>query len=91
MFCVVAALIPLTTDLDILPASLLQAAGNPSLLCILGSHLLIHLKEAAEEGFNEGTSYRPKSLSVIDFKQVAGPSELEGKRSNLVHLRLGCG
>ncbi|KAH8109192.1 hypothetical protein DFH11DRAFT_1515913, partial [Phellopilus nigrolimitatus] len=48
-------------------ASLLSFSGNPSLLCVLGSHLLVHLKEAGERGANGGTSYRMKTMSNIEF------------------------
>ncbi|KAH8106463.1 hypothetical protein DFH11DRAFT_1468308, partial [Phellopilus nigrolimitatus] len=48
-------------------AALLAALGSPSLLCVLGSHLLVHLKEAAERGANGGTSYRMKTMSSIGF------------------------
>ena len=51
--------------------------GIPSLLCVLGSHLLIHLREAAEEGRNEGTSYRPKSFSAIEFEQGVELSDID--------------
>ena len=47
--------------------NVLKAAGDPALLCVLGSHLLIHLKEAAEKGLNGGTSYRMEAISAIDF------------------------
>ncbi|EJD06090.1 uncharacterized protein FOMMEDRAFT_153453 [Fomitiporia mediterranea MF3/22] len=39
----------------------LDVAGNPALLCVLGSHLLINLKEAGELGVNGGTNYRSKT------------------------------
>ncbi|KAH8109805.1 hypothetical protein DFH11DRAFT_1515051 [Phellopilus nigrolimitatus] len=48
-------------------AYLLTIVGSPSLLCVLGSHLLVHLKEAGERGANEGTSYRMKTMSNIEF------------------------
>jgi hypothetical protein len=35
---------------------LLGAAGNPTLLCILGCHMFFNLKEAGEAGLNEGTN-----------------------------------
>lgn len=37
----------------------------------MGNHLLIHLREAADQGRNEGTSCREKPFSAIDF----GPGE----------------
>ncbi|KAH8104868.1 hypothetical protein DFH11DRAFT_1519336 [Phellopilus nigrolimitatus] len=48
-------------------ARLLTILGNTSLLCVLGSHLLVHLKEAGERGVNGGTSYRMKTMSSIRF------------------------
>lgn len=56
-------------DLNQVLFNLFETLGSPSLLCVLGSHLLIHLRDAAEEGRNEGTSYGLKSLSAIDFEQ----------------------
>ncbi|KAH8112208.1 hypothetical protein DFH11DRAFT_513148 [Phellopilus nigrolimitatus] len=47
--------------------NLLSTLGRPSLLCLLGSHLLVHLKEAGEWGVNEGTSYRMTTMSNIEF------------------------
>ncbi|KAH8109867.1 hypothetical protein DFH11DRAFT_891286 [Phellopilus nigrolimitatus] len=52
---------------NILLANLLSISGSPSLLCVLGSHLLVHLKEAGERGANGGTSYRMKTMSNIEF------------------------
>ena len=48
-------------------ANLLGAAGSPILLCILGSHLLINLKEAGELGVNKGTNYRSRTISDVEF------------------------
>ncbi|KAH8109719.1 hypothetical protein DFH11DRAFT_513647 [Phellopilus nigrolimitatus] len=48
-------------------AELLNVLGNPSLLCVLGSRLLVHLKEAGERGANGGTSYRMRTMSNIEF------------------------
>ena len=53
--------------------SLLGAIGDPSFLCILGSRLLVNLKEAGELGVNQGTSYRLSScqtVSEMEFKHV---------------------
>lgn len=48
---------------------LLQAIGNPSFLCVLGSRLLVNLREAGELGLNEGTNYRlsTRSVSGMEF------------------------
>ncbi|KAH8101662.1 hypothetical protein DFH11DRAFT_1523482 [Phellopilus nigrolimitatus] len=48
-------------------ADLIAGLGSPSLLCVLGSHLLVHLKEAGERGANGGTSYRMRTMSNIKF------------------------
>ncbi|KAH8112167.1 hypothetical protein DFH11DRAFT_1545872 [Phellopilus nigrolimitatus] len=48
-------------------ADLLDVLGSPSLLCLLGSRLLVHLKEAGEMGANGGTSYRMNTMSNIEF------------------------
>ncbi|KAH8112212.1 hypothetical protein DFH11DRAFT_1745109 [Phellopilus nigrolimitatus] len=48
-------------------ANFLNVLGSPSLLCVLGSHLLVHLKEAGERGVNGGTSYRMQTMSDIEF------------------------
>ncbi|KAH8109226.1 hypothetical protein DFH11DRAFT_1814401 [Phellopilus nigrolimitatus] len=48
-------------------ADILSILGSPSLLCVLGSHLLVHLKEAGERGANGGTSYKLKTMSNIEF------------------------
>ena len=59
--------------------------GNPSLLCVLGSHLLINLKEAGELGLNEGTNYRPGFLSqsVSDMEFAEGNTESKISSSSL--------
>ncbi|KAH8109860.1 hypothetical protein DFH11DRAFT_1809975 [Phellopilus nigrolimitatus] len=52
---------------NVLLSNILNILGHPSLLCVLGSHLLVHLKEAGERGANGGTSYRMKTISSIGF------------------------
>ena len=60
--------------------------GNPSCLCILGSYLLVNLKEAGELGVNEGTNYRldfiPPSASDIELAGVQGEDPLWNTLSN---------
>ena len=51
---------------------ILQEMGSPAFLCVLGSRLLFNIKEAAERGVNEGTSYKLKTLSNMDFAEGAG-------------------
>ncbi|KAH8112198.1 hypothetical protein DFH11DRAFT_1511912, partial [Phellopilus nigrolimitatus] len=52
---------------DVLLADLLDVLGSPSLLCVLGSHLLVHLKEVGERGASGGNSYRMRTMSNIEF------------------------
>ncbi|EJD04979.1 uncharacterized protein FOMMEDRAFT_154132 [Fomitiporia mediterranea MF3/22] len=52
-------------------AAVLAAAGSPILVCVLGAHLLINLKEAGELGVNEGTNYRSRTVSDIRFAEGA--------------------
>ncbi|KAH8106566.1 hypothetical protein DFH11DRAFT_1863533 [Phellopilus nigrolimitatus] len=68
IFCSVMQIISFQLYIpNVLLADLLTILGNPSLLCVLGSHLLVHLKEAGERGANGGTSYRMKIMSDIQF------------------------
>ncbi|OCB85036.1 hypothetical protein A7U60_g7993 [Sanghuangporus baumii] len=53
----------------------LGSAGSPTLLCVLGSHLLINLKEAGERGANGGTNYTPRTVSEIDFGEECSNDE----------------
>ena len=67
-------LITFSSELDLGTWTIiLPRLGNPSLLCILGSRLLVNLKEAGKLGLNEGTNYRPdsfsESLSEIEFTE----------------------
>ena len=48
-------------------STLLTSIGSSALLSVLGSHLLINLKEAGELGVNGGTNYRSRTVSDIDF------------------------
>ncbi|KAH8109829.1 hypothetical protein DFH11DRAFT_1515146 [Phellopilus nigrolimitatus] len=68
IFCSVMEIMTIQLEItNILVANFLSILGNPSLLCVLGSHLLVHLKEAGERGANGGTSYRMKTMSNIGF------------------------
>lgn len=67
-------------ELNTLAFYVLYVAGSPTLLCILGSHLLINLKEAGEKGYNEGTNYWPTHVSTMDFAGgEVGPNNTTGK------------
>ena len=47
---------------------ILEFIGNPALLSIVGAHILFNMKEAGENGLNQGTSCGSKSTaSEIDF------------------------
>lgn len=72
-------LIGYNTTQNMVVASALQTCGDPILLCLLGNHLLVHMKEAAENGLNEGTSYRSQSISAIDFDR--SPTTNESSKS----------
>ncbi|THH05849.1 hypothetical protein EW145_g4504 [Phellinidium pouzarii] len=67
IFCTVAQITSDITELSTFLSNLLEIIGSPTLLCILGSRLLIHMKEAGERGVNEGTSYMMQTMSDIAF------------------------
>ncbi|KAH8106466.1 hypothetical protein DFH11DRAFT_1830608, partial [Phellopilus nigrolimitatus] len=68
IFCSVMKIISIQLYIpNVLLADILSVLSSPSLLCVLGSHLLVHLKEAGERGANGGTSYRMKTVSNIAF------------------------
>ena len=45
----------------------LSLLGSPLWLSLLGSRILFNMKEAAERGQNEGTSYSISSLTISDM------------------------
>ncbi|KAL5524847.1 hypothetical protein ACEPAF_9993 [Sanghuangporus sanghuang] len=49
-------------------SNLFNALGNPAFLSVLGSRMLINLKEAGERGQNQGTSYRMSSSTVSEME-----------------------
>ena len=49
--------------------------GNPTLPSIIGSRLLINLKEAGDLGLNESTNYRLDSTSASEIVFVEGNTE----------------
>ena len=67
IFCCVVNIVAAVAEISTLAFYILYVAGSPTLLCILGRHLLINLKEAGEKGFNEGTNYWPTHVSTMDF------------------------
>ena len=66
-------------------SNVLVSIGNPSFLCIIGSRLLINLKEAVESSLDEGTNYRSSLRSVSDI--IFAEEDAEGLH---VHLRFLC-
>lgn len=77
IFCSVCNLVANATTVTTQVLNVIDTIGNPALLCVLGNHLLIHLKETADKGLQIGTSYtlKEKTLSAIDF-QVGGQPPL---------------
>ncbi|THH05848.1 hypothetical protein EW145_g4505 [Phellinidium pouzarii] len=67
IFCTIPRMMVNAIGLRTLLSNIMDAAGSPTLLCILGSRLLIHMKEAGERGVNKGTSYRMRTMSDIAF------------------------
>lgn len=47
--------------------NLLLLLGDPAFLCIMASTMFFNLKEAVERGSNQGTSYRLRSVSAMEF------------------------
>ncbi|THH06898.1 hypothetical protein EW145_g3761 [Phellinidium pouzarii] len=62
IFCAVVQIIAASTDSSVPLSVAFSVLGTPSILCILGSRLLVHLKEAGERGANEGTSFRTRNI-----------------------------
>ena len=58
-----ANLIASSSEFDSDFSYVLAASGNSALLCVMDDHLLIHLKEAAEEG----TGHKMCTLSTVVF------------------------
>ncbi|KAH8105637.1 hypothetical protein DFH11DRAFT_1643098, partial [Phellopilus nigrolimitatus] len=52
---------------NIFLSTLLQFLGSPSLLCLLGSRLLVHLKKAGEREVNGEASYGMRTVSTMGF------------------------
>lgn len=49
--------------------------GNPNMLSIPGSRLLLNMRQAGERGLNAGTSCPTSTLSRIDFIEPEGESQ----------------
>ena len=63
--------------MNTLAANVLVTVGHPAFLSILGSRLLLHMKEAGEKGVNEGTSYRVENETNMQFAQIAAQETTE--------------
>lgn len=75
IFCSAANILGNITKFSSFFAYVLNVCGTPTLICVVGNHLLIHLREAGEVGVNAGTSYRLR-ISAINFGEGDGaPSE----------------
>ncbi|EJC99477.1 uncharacterized protein FOMMEDRAFT_160536 [Fomitiporia mediterranea MF3/22] len=70
--CCIFNIMEFKVDTSVSLALLLEQFGSRSFLCILGSRVFFNMKEAGKLGVNEGTSYRMKSVSNIEFKQPVG-------------------
>ena len=71
MFVNIANIIAYTAHLSSLSAYILNALGSPSLLCVLGNYMLIHLREAAEVDEDDGTT-KMTSMKFIEGHEVSG-------------------
>jgi hypothetical protein len=59
---------------------LLNAAGNPLLLCIIGSRMFFNLKEAGKAGLNEGTNVGSHRATVSSIRFDEPNHEREGEQ-----------
>ena len=71
MFVNIANIVAFTAHLSSLSAYILNAFGSPSLLCVLGNHMLIHLREAAEVDEDEGAT-KMTSMKFIEGHEASG-------------------
>ena len=69
MFCCALNIVFYEIDLaNVFLTDVLAVAGSPTFLCVLGSRMLFNLKEAAEKGSGEETSYREDApISAMEF------------------------
>jgi len=72
VFCV-ANILPEQVNSNSVFGDIFAAIGNPGVLSLVGSRLLLNMKEAGEKGLNQGISHSLQSISSnIDF---AAPSD----------------
>ena len=69
---VFAIVVNFTIESNALFVYALDVLANPSLLSILGAHLLFNMKEAGAKGLNEGTSCGSKS-TISDIESGVPP------------------
>ena len=50
-------------------SNVFEGLGSPTLLCILGSHMMFNLKEAGERGLNVGTNLKSIALTTMTEMQ----------------------
>ncbi|EJD03182.1 uncharacterized protein FOMMEDRAFT_134292 [Fomitiporia mediterranea MF3/22] len=55
-------------EASVVTQTITYALGSTSFLCILGSRMLFNLKEAGQNGLNEGTSYRLTQTGPEEFE-----------------------
>ncbi|THH10923.1 hypothetical protein EW145_g993 [Phellinidium pouzarii] len=67
LFCSAAQIVAGSPEISGVLSDTLNVMGSPSLLCILGSRLLIRLKKAGERSVNGGTSCVTPSTSNMQF------------------------
>ncbi|KAH8111439.1 hypothetical protein DFH11DRAFT_1613139 [Phellopilus nigrolimitatus] len=68
MMCSIAKVCNYWTLVQSTPVTvILTLLGTTTLLCIIGSQMMVHLKEAGERGVKGGTSYRMETVTSITF------------------------
>ncbi|KAH8106515.1 hypothetical protein DFH11DRAFT_1518144, partial [Phellopilus nigrolimitatus] len=67
--CSLMQIITFRSSINPVLATFLDTIGNASFLCVLGSRLLVHLKEAGDRGVDSTTlaSYRSETVSNMEF------------------------
>ncbi|OCB87143.1 hypothetical protein A7U60_g5657 [Sanghuangporus baumii] len=58
-------------------SEIFESLGDPCLLSLLGSRMLVNLKEAAEQGQNVGTSYRMTASTMSEMDFCADPTSTQ--------------
>ena len=84
MLCLIANIVGFATNFGTFFSFVLYVCGSPSLLCVLGNHLLIHLKETGGISRTQGTSCRPE-ISSMDFIEGHAPSGIPYPYTPIAH------